>query len=469
MRPRSIADVGVGMLVASAVLSVLAAGACGTGARPGPSLAGTKVGSGDAGSTPVSGKAALDASLAQRPEGALFVTGTRLAFGASDASPAVLLRCEVTAVDDRDHWRLATVTCDAPAPAMALVPRVAGTYVATVDGLWHFDQAPTSDAALTAETMLLPTERYATYLRDPAGDRTWFQRTYAGGSSSWPLWCTDRVTKTSFDSWCIGQGTIIQAVTVADPTGRAMYTARDPGGPAVRAPATAAAIPPTAAPLDPLERAGQACTRGHALSCLRAATLLDQRAATEAAATAAATYDRAMSQRLTGCELGVRAACYAAAVQLRTRRGIAADDELAGRLTQLSCSDGLCGARFEDLIADHEASAFRTLFTGWLADRGPLATAGLGIVELTLIVNHRDVIAHAPWTLRCKGDRAGVATQVSVDVPKSTLEYEAAQVWSTIISPPAGVTLGECIADHPERSLGGRLWIGVRGAPARRP
>ena len=193
------------------------------GAPPG---AGAGVPPGAPAAVAAGSKAALDLSLEHRPEGKLFVEGTRLAFGAADASAPVLLRCAVTRVDDRDHWRLATVTCDPPAPTMTLVPKVAGTYVATVDGLWHFDQPPATDAELAVETMLLPAERYPTYLRDPVGPRTWFQRWYKSGAGTNGLWCADRVTRTSFHSWCVGPGTILQAVTVADESGRAMYTAR---------------------------------------------------------------------------------------------------------------------------------------------------------------------------------------------------------------------------------------------------
>jgi|JI10StandDraft_1071094.scaffolds.fasta_scaffold20274_6 hypothetical protein len=175
---------------------------------------------------PTGGRAALEATLGYRPEAKLFVVGTRLAFGAADASPPVLLRCAVTHVDDRDHWRLATVTCDAPAPSMRLVPKVAGTYAITAEGLWFFERPPTSDAELEIETMLLPAEPYPTYVREPAGARTWSQRTRKSGAGQLALWCADRLTTTSYQSWCFGHGTTLQAVTVADPSGEAMYTAR---------------------------------------------------------------------------------------------------------------------------------------------------------------------------------------------------------------------------------------------------
>ncbi len=208
------------------MIGALAAFGCGTPTPPAAPVGGAAGAAATAAPRTATAAAALGASLASRPEGKLFEQGTRLAFGASDASPAVLLRCTVARVDDLDHWRLATVTCEPPAPGMRLVPRVAGTYAATVDGLWHFDRPPASDAALTVDTMLLPAEPYPTYLRDPVGERTWFQRTRKSGAGTNALWCSDRVTKTSYDSWCFAPGTIIQAVTVADPTGEAMYTAR---------------------------------------------------------------------------------------------------------------------------------------------------------------------------------------------------------------------------------------------------
>jgi|JI10StandDraft_1071094.scaffolds.fasta_scaffold20274_5 hypothetical protein len=214
----------------------------------------------------------------------------------------------------------------------------------------------------------------------------------------------------------------------------------------------------------PLEVNRQACTRGHALSCLRAAFLLDAQAAAEPAATAATTFDRAMSLRLTGCELGLRAACYSAAVQLRTERGIALDEELAGRLSQLSCSDGLCGARFDDLIADHERSGTTTLANDYLDRRVPLPADAFGIGEVTLIVNHRDVVAPEAWTLTCTAERAGVPSQVSVELPRSPLEYEAVQVWGTIVTVPKDLTLTQCYAQYPNASLtSSRVWVGVRG------
>ena len=244
-------------------------------------------------------------------------------------------------------------------------------------------------------------------------------------------------------------------------------TSPGPTSAATTAATTAAALDPTTA-VGKLELRRQACERGHAASCLTAAVLLDEQAAAGPPSAAPTTYDRAMSLRLTGCELGLRAACFSAAVQLRTARGIAPDEELAGRLTQLSCSDGLCGARFEDLVADHVAGRYTTLFASYLDDRIAVPAAALGIVELALIVSHRDVVATEPWTLTCTAERGGTPTRLSLEVPRSPLEYEAVQLWTALISVPTDAVLGECAMRYPNDVLrSSQVWVGVRGAPRR--
>lgn len=219
------------------------------------------------------------------------------------------------------------------------------------------------------------------------------------------------------------------------------------------------------APVERLEVERRACTRGHALSCLRAAVLLDARAVAEPAGAAAATHQEAMSLRLSGCERGLRAACYSAAVQLRTQRGVARDEDLAGTLTQLSCSDGLCGARFEDLIADFESTGYTTLSNDWLSTRVALPGAALRLAEVALVVNHRDVVATEPWSVTCAAVRDGAPVELSVQLPRFPLEYEAVQVWSTLVTVDAAVTLGDCYAQYPTNWLeSSRVWVGARAA-----